>query len=92
MGKGVEENRQVANRRAKYQRPRSLLLVTNHAVLNKGSYSGWRTPASRFQAQCLGRSCKNDIVGASGAQHGTRHGARGLQRQRTIGGDSVMSR
>ena len=40
MGKGVEENRQVANRRAKHQRPRSLLLVTNHAVLNKGSYSG----------------------------------------------------
>jgi hypothetical protein len=51
MGKGVEENRQVANRRAKHQRPRSLLLVTNHAVLNKGSYSGLRTPGSRFPAQ-----------------------------------------
>ena len=52
MGKGVEENRQVANRRAKHQRrPRSLLLVTNHAVLNKGSYSGLCTPGSRFPAQ-----------------------------------------
>ena len=83
MGKGVEENRQVADGR---QAPAAVPKPSpshqprrpQQRLIFRLPPAGVTFPGARrgcVSMLCLGRSCKNDIVGASGAQHGTALGA-----------------